>query len=292
MRKSIARKFFGVVILVCLPIANVLADAPVWKVSKGDDTVYLGGTIHILTAADYPLPAEFDKAYTNAATLVFETNMDALKTPEFQAQLMQSLMYSDGRSLKDDINAETFAALEKYCQSVGIPVEGLLNFKAGMVSVTLTMLELQKLGLMGTGVDEFYTEKAKQDKKAIDELETVAEQLSFLANMGVGEEDQLIIYTLRDIASLETMFEDLKTAWRTGDNESMRKLGLLPMKTEFPSIYNLILKDRNDNWLPRISEMFNSPEIEFVLVGALHLVGEDGLLNQLKKDGYVIEQLK
>lgn len=292
MCKFLARKTLFVAVLVCLPMANLWADTPVWKVSKGEETVYLGGTIHILTAADYPLPSAFDKAYAAAEILIFETDMDALTTPEFQAEMIQSVVYTDGRTLRDDISDETFAALQEHTQSVGMPVEGLLNFKAGMVSITLTMLELQRLGFVGTGVDQFYSDKAKQDKKVLGELETPAEQLSFIVDMGVGEEDQLLAYTLRDIKSMESMFKALKAAWRSGDNETMREMGLLPMKSDFPALYDLILKDRNDNWMPRIEAMFKSPEVEFVLVGALHLVGEDGLLNQLERDGYTIQQLK
>ncbi len=292
MIKNSIRKVLCITTLICLPTINLLAEAPVWKVSKDGDTVYVGGTIHILTATDYPLPAGFEQAYAASESLVFETNMDALTSPAFQQELMQSVIYTDGRTLRDDISEETFAALEAYGQSVGVPAAGLLNFKAGMVSMTLTMLELQRLGLMGTGVDEFYTNKAKGDKKSVAELETVAQQISFIANMGAGEEDQLIAYTLRDIKTLKSMFADMKTAWRIGDNAALREIGLLPMKSEFPALYKLILKDRNDAWLPKIVSMFESPEIEFVLVGALHLVGEDGLLAQLKRDGYAIEQLK
>jgi len=292
MIKLSIRKIVCMTALIFLPATNVLAEAPVWKVSKDGETVYVGGTIHILTAADYPLPAGFEKAYADSETLVFETNMDALASPAFQQELMQSVIYTDGRSLRDDISDETYATLEAYGQSAGVPVAGLLNFKAGMVSVTLTMMELQRLGLMGAGVDEFYTNKAKEDKKEVAELETVAQQLSFIVNMGAGEEDQLIAYTLRDIKTLKSMFADMKTAWRTGDNAALREIGLLPMKSEFPALYKLILKDRNDAWLPKLESMFESPEIEFVLVGALHLVGEDGLLSQLKREGYAVEQLK
>jgi len=281
-----------IAVLIGFPATQVWAEAPVWKVSKDGETVYVGGTIHVLTVEDYPLPDGFEKAYAAAETLVFETDMEALTSPAFQAELMQSVVYTDGRSLRDDISEETLAALEAYTQSVGVPVAQLLNFKAGMVSVTLTMIELQRLGLVGAGVDEFYTMKGKQDKKELTELETVSQQLSFIVNMGAGEEDQLIAYTLRDIKTLKSMFAEMKTAWRSGDNEALRKIALLPMKSDFPALYKLILKERNDDWMPKISAMFDSPEIEFILVGALHLVGEDGLLNQLQRDGYAIEQLK
>ena len=131
--------------------------------------------------------------------------------------------------------------LEQHLAARGIPLEAMINFKPGMLSTMLTVIELQKLGLLGTGVDEFYTQKASSDEKQIEELETLDEQIQFVADMGKGEEDQFIAYTIRDIGQLESMFDELKTAWREGDMEKMAAIGIEPMKTEFPALFKLIL---------------------------------------------------
>jgi uncharacterized protein YbaP (TraB family) len=84
---------------------------------------------------------------------------------------------------------------------------------------------------------------------------------------------------------------DLTAAWREGDQKKMAALSLEEMRTEFPDIYQQLLVGRNKNWLPRIESMLKDPEVELVLVGAMHLLGEDGVLELLRKRGYHLEQL-
>jgi uncharacterized protein YbaP (TraB family) len=170
-------------------------------------------------------------------------------------------------------------------------MDNLVKFKAGMVSVTLTIVELQRLGLAGTGVDQFFSQRAANDRKEIGALETAQEQLMFIATMGEGKEDELIAYTLRQIEDLPEMMQAMKAAWRAGDNAKMEAVALRPMEKDFPVMTDRFVEDRNDAWLPRIEAMFETEAVEFVLVGALHLVGEEGLLEQLKAKGYEIDNL-
>ncbi len=289
MNKSIA--LITIFLLCAFGSSTVSADAPVWQVTKGDKTMYIGGTIHMLTPADYPLPAAFEAAYEESEIVVFETDISALNTPEVQQDIMTAVSYVDGQTLLDDIKPETLKLLEEYCAARGIPVAMLTNFKPGMVASVLTIMELQTLGLMGTGVDEFYNTKASNDKKVVEKLETVDEQIQFIADMGKGEEDQFIAYTIRDLGQLKTMFADLKSAWRAGDMQAMEEMAIQPMKTEFPGLFKLILTDRNNDWMPDIESMLKTPEVELVLVGALHLAGENGVLEQLRRKGYTVEKI-
>ncbi|GAA3935655.1 TraB/GumN family protein [Litoribacillus peritrichatus] len=268
------------------------ADSPVWKVSKGDHHLFVGGTIHLLSKSDYPLPPAFEQAYKQASLLVFETDLEALTDPEFQKYMMNAVTYQNGTSLKEVLSAETYEAMANYLSERGVPMDRLPNFKAGMMSVTMSLVELQRLGMTGTGVDEFYNLKALQDEKGIGELETVETQVDFIANMGEGQEDELIRYTLEDLKNLNELMKDLKHAWRHGDLAKMEKDMMLPLKKDFPDVYHQMLVERNNAWLPQLENMMKDKRVEFVLVGALHLVGEDGVIHQLKKRGYKVEIVK
>ncbi len=267
------------------------ADSPVWKVQKGQHQLFIGGTIHVLEQTDYPLPPPFEKAYSESSKIVFETDMQKLKAPEFQQFMMKEMMYSDGRNLKKVLNRESFQALEEYCASRGIPVDTLLNFKPGMVSILLTVMEMQRLGMVGVGVDEFYSIKAMGDGKKTGQLETVEEQVAFLSSMGEGDEDKMISYTLRDIKILSEQMKAMKTAWRQGDLKELEKIALTPLMDDFPTLYNSMVLERNNAWVPQIEAMLKTKDVEFVLVGALHLLGEDGVLAQLAARGYDVQEL-
>ncbi len=278
--------------LLVLFSVQVYAGSSVWIVEKGANRLFIGGTIHMLTESDYPLPAAFEKAYNGAVKVILETDMQKLNSPEFQSAMMRELSYSDGRNLKQELNQETYAALENFFTMRGIPMARIIGFKPGMVSITMTVMELQRLGLVGIGVDAYYSAKSIDDRKPLGQLETVEAQIAFIANMGAGRVDEMLIYTLADIDKLPELMNAMKHAWRKGDLTQLKAIGITPFKNEFPNMYKALIADRNDAWLPKIEAMLKTREVEFVLVGALHLAGDDGLLSQLATRGYKVRQLR
>ncbi|MBV1870916.1 MAG: TraB/GumN family protein [Gammaproteobacteria bacterium] len=267
------------------------AASPVWKVSKGNSQLYVGGTVHVLGKSDYPLPAAFDIAYALSQILVFETDIQAMQSPELQQKVMANMLYSSGGGLKEVLSDATYQLLEQHLASRGVPIARMKNIKPGMVSMTLTVMELQRLGLAGTGVDEHFNARAVRDQKVLLSLETVDEQLAFIENLGLGQEDAFIRYTLRDINELPTIMQAIKKSWRRGDIDKMNVELLMPFKQDFPKVYNNLIVKRNKAWMPKLVEMMKSAEVEFVLVGALHLVGKDGVLAELETLGYKVEML-
>ncbi len=270
---------------------NLQAGSPVWRISQGDQQLYLGGTIHVLAPSDYPLPPGFAQAYGAAQTLVLETDLEAMQTPEFQAQLLRAVTYPPGETLRSKLSADTWRRLQAYLQERGVPEAMVGQMRPGMLTLTLTLLELQRLGMMGTGVDQYFAQQARRDGKALGELETLAQQLGFLRQLGAGEEDALVAYTLRDLDQLAEIMGALKQAWRTGDRQGLVRIALLPMRRQSPGVHEALLVARNRDWLPQLERLMATPEVELVLVGALHLVGEEGLLEQLVGQGYRVEQL-
>lgn len=278
--------------ICCLVFSSAgFAKSPVWKISKNGQHLFIGGTIHLLTESDYPLPVEFDKAYASSMLLVLEADLQKVASPEFQQVLLQSAVYPGDQTIQQFLKPGTLKTLETYLASRGIPMEAIVKFKPGILSVTLTVMELQRLGLMGTGVDEFYNSKALNGQREIRHLETVQDQLDFISKMGDGNEDAFIEYTLNDLENLPNLFESMKNAWRAGDMVRLGEVALDPWKDRFPKIYDSLLVKRNNNWIPQIVAMLETKEIEFVLFGVLHMVGEHGILKQLEALGYRIENM-
>jgi len=198
-------------------------------------------------------------------------------------------MYAEGKTLKDDLSEKTYKALVDYVVSIGLTIDALNQFKPPMIMITLLMAELQRLGMANTGVDNYFNHKAVDDGKTLDELESVQVQLDVIANMGKGHEDEMILSTIAETRELASIMEDMKDAWRKGDIKQLEKIGILPMKADFPDLYRLLLVERNNSWIPKIEAFLATPETEFVLVGALHLVGFEGLISKLHSLGYKVE---
>lgn len=277
-------------ILAATMTGSVQAASSVWLVSNGEHRLYIGGTVHVLNAQDYPLPIEFDKAYAQADTLILETDMQKLESAEFQQLMLRELSYPKGQDLKQVLTTETYQALSEFCAVRGIGMQVINNFKPSMVTMMLTMVELQRLNFSGTGVDKHYSLKAMADGKAQGQLETAEAQLAFIAAMGQGNEDALIRYSLRDMQDLPSFMNAMKAAWRKGDTAKLKRIALDSMQQEFPDLYQSLLVQRNNNWLPQIESMLTTKDTELILVGALHLVGKDGLLERLKASGYEVTQ--
>ena len=286
---KIQKYFFVFILLWSIASSHAYANSPVWKISKNGNHLFLGGTIHLLTQADYPLPSAFEAAYKNSMILVLETDLQKYTAPEFQQKMIQKTMYQGDQDITQVLQPETIEALKTHLASRGIPLKPMLKFKPGMLSISLTMIELQTLGLVGTGVDQFYSLRAINESKKMRYLETVDEQLEFLVNMGQGSENELILYTLNDIEHLPKFLGSMKEAWKRGDNAQMQRVAMDPWIDRFPHMYDSLIVDRNNNWVPQIEEMLRTEEIELILFGYLHLVGEDGILEQLEVRGYTIE---
>ena len=263
----------------------------VWKVSNGEDTVYVGGTIHILPVSEFPLPSKFTDTYEKADTLVFEVKMPDPTDIEGQQKMMAGLAYAEGKTLKDVISDETYQALNTYLSNFGASADQLARFKPGMVASMLVAMEAQRSQLAGQGVDAYFMQLAARDGKTSEYLESLDFQINMLANMGAGEEDRLISETLETLPELKDMLKSTIKAWRQGDTDQIDELVVDTFKRESPTSYDDVFTKRNQNWVPQIEAMFGDEDQEFVLVGAGHLVGDDSVIALLEAKGYKIEQM-
>jgi len=275
-----------------LSLTNVVcADTSVWQVSSGDNTIYLGGTVHLLRPTDFPLPAEYEQAYEASSEIYFEVDMQAMNEPAVQMKMATQLTYSDGRSLKTLLNSEAYTALSEYAAGVGLPMMVVEQLKAGMVVTMFQLLEFQRIGFTPQGVDTYFNEKARADAKSLGNFETIDEQIAMLGRMGEGYESEFILLSLEDMEEIEELMDPMIAAWREGNKDALAELFVDKMKEEVPQLYDSMLRQRNLKWFHQIQQMLMDSDTEFVLVGAAHLVGEDGLLGLLISSGYQVKQL-
>lgn len=281
------------VILLVSASSPTRADTAVWEVSKDGSTVYLGGTIHVLSAADYPLPQAFEVAYQKSEIVFFEVDIAELSGGEFLSLLGRKSAYPLGTTLKSKLSDSTWLLFDAAMKELGLSAYAVNHLRPGAVMSTLMSLEMIKLGMVADGVDRYFYEQSAADKKQTGSLETAEQQVQLITELGQGNEDEFIQYLVEDLKSFSSQFVALKGAWLHGDNSQLSTLSRLDeLKAEDPAMYQAILDDRNRAWLPLIENMFQSPAVELVLVGALHLVGEDGLLHLLTEKGYQVKQMQ
>ncbi len=278
-----------ILFICCTFCSQALAASPIWQITSGRYKIYIGGTIHVLAEADFPLPRVFDRAYKKADILVFETDIGKTAEPEFSSHVMELMTYPGQTTLKSKLSAGTYADLTAFSTERGIEVHALNKFKPGMIMAVLTLAEGARAGAVAAGVDERFYIQGQKDNKPMQFLEAPMAQISFLSQIGIGKEDEMIAYILKDIGSLKDLLPVMKKAWRTGNNKLMFDATLAPLKAEYPDLYATMMVDRNLAWLPAIEKMLKTPETEFILVGAAHLAGDQGLIRLLKQKGFRVK---
>ncbi len=278
---------------LCLSLAaSAFCESSVWVAKTDSSVLYIGGTIHLLRDSDKPFPPEYERAYKESETVVFETDFVELQKPETQQAIMAKGMYAEGRTLEDVLSEDAYRQLSDYCEASGLPLEQLNQFKPSMVLLTIMGVELQKTGALQKGIDMHYHARATEDQRTIDGLETVTEQIDMLTSMGEGYESAYIIYNLSEMEHITESFDKLVKAWKVGDDSTLTDMFIVEFKRDFPKLFDLILADRNAKWAPEIEAYLLTPETEFVLVGAAHLLGKDGVLALLEERGYAVEKMK
>ncbi|HSH41986.1 MAG TPA: TraB/GumN family protein [Arenicellales bacterium] len=285
------RRPFTALLALALPAAG-LADAAVWRVTGGPSPFYVAGTIHKLSPDHYPLPEEYQAAYQRSEVLVFETDIAAMQSTDVRSQLAARSRLPDGETLTGLLQPETRRALADYCADTDFPVERLERLRPAPAMLTLLAVALNDLGVTAPGVDEYFHRRARADAKATLALETPEQQIDYLLSLDQGDPNGFVMRSIADLrearrGGLETSLD----IWRQGDEEKLVEHFLKDPLLEAPELYQALLVERNRNWMTSIRQFAETAEIELVLVGVAHLLGEHGLPALLAAEGYAVEKL-
>jgi uncharacterized protein YbaP (TraB family) len=261
----------------------------IWNVERDGRTSWLVGSLHVLTQDSYPLPAAMDQAFGRAKTLVEETDVNDISSPEILGVVASRGMFTNGQTLETVLPAASYTQLAQRMGATGLPIDMVKLMRPWMVELTLSGLELQRAGFdPELGIDVHYRRRAAQNGMALSMLETAAEQIDYLAGLPLDLQVAQLQKTLEEGDTELKEVREIAAAWRAGDAAAIERLMLKEMK-ESPAYYQTLVVDRNRRWIPRIESCLATGSC-FVVVGAAHMVGSDGLIAMLRQKGYRITQ--
>lgn len=276
-------------LLLCWARASAEPPKPLlWQVSDEDNTVYLLGSFHMLKAEDYPLAAAANKAFDDAEKIYFEVSPDELNDPDRVKSIMKAGFITGDATLEQSLHAETWRRMQKYCEVNGLPLDTFQAMKPWLAAVTIASLEIAKAGyLPDLGLDKHYMEMAGIARKETVGLETLSQQFGVFDHMDIKEQELFLNQTLKDMQGPRQLHE-LHKRWRNGDAEGLLQLLRQNTVNEIPEFYRRLNSERNRAWVPQISAFLreNHEGSALVVVGSLHLLGADGLIELLKKQGF------
>ena len=252
--------------------------------------VFLLGSLHVLKSDTYPLANAINEAYSLSQKVVFETDLAAMMDPVVMAKMMAMGLYPEGQTLLQNIPEEMRSSLKKKMTDLGMPMEHFGRFRPWFMAVTLTALELQRLGFSPEyGIDVHFYGRAGSDQKEIGYLEPVDFQLDLLGKMNEQDQNAFLGQTLKDLDVAAQMADDMLKSWEKGDVDNLYAI-LFKSFEGYPQIENRLLGQRNIDWVKKIEAMTAEDKNIFIIVGAGHLIGPGSVVALLKEKGYKVKQ--
>ncbi len=275
---------------LCLGARAEPAHHILWQVKGKHNTVYLLGSVHMLKAADSALPSEAMHAYAASKILVMELDLNGAGTESLLDSSGELETLPEGQTLAEAAGPQLYAKLIARTQPLGLGPEVLEHFQPWFAALMLQQLELAQSGFdSAAGVDEQFAALAQADQKPIIGLETIDEQLGFFAHLSLEQQREFLRSTLEDSASVQSETDAVVRAWQHGDTAKLEQL-LREGTNESPELYRLLTTERNRRWLPKITQLLSADDNYLVIVGALHLIGHDGVIELLQRQGYTAVQ--
>jgi uncharacterized protein YbaP (TraB family) len=289
MRHRLVAAVVGLVLL-STPLLGQTGRNFLWKVEGNGGTAYLLGSLHVLTPEWYPLSARINQAFAESKTLVEEVDIDETSDPASMMAALAKAMLSDGKTLDQVVAPEVYAEVTRRAEAAGLPMMALQRMKPWLVAITLMAPTLQASGFKPElGVDRHFYDRAKASGMKRQALETLAYQLDRFDQLPPKLQEDLLKTTMEDLDTEVKGVKEMAQAWSEGNVTSMEKLTLAALQ-ESPELYKRLLVERNNNWMPHVETCIKEKAGCFIVVGAAHLVGPDGLPALLSKKGYKVTQ--
>ncbi len=259
-----------------------------WKAQKDGAAVYLLGSVHALKEDSYPLPAVIDAAFDRSAVVVFEIDLDEMTDAALQMITTGSL--AEGQTLEEVIGPDLWSEFSEKMNASGMPPSMFQFMKPWMAALTLASLELERAGYSpAAGIDTHFSDRAKEAGKERMALETVDFQVGLFADLTAEESLAFFEYTVADLETMIPVLDELAAKWLAGDAGFVQTM----MGEEFedyPDLYEKLISGRNRSWMPAIEGLLAGDRVAMVVVGSMHLVGKDGIIEMLRQKGYTVTQ--
>jgi uncharacterized protein YbaP (TraB family) len=284
----------SIVLWLSIATAQVVASGqPVtmWQTQGDHNRIYILGSIHLLRTSDYPIPSVIYEAYEEAETLIMELDMDDMDPMETQALVLELGMLKDGHTLQDKLGSRNYAEAVKLAEAIDIPLAMLAGTKPWLAAVTVETMMLTRVGFdPANGIEMHLMSRAANDNKNVTGLETARQQIEMLNDLSGKAQNEMFMQVLAEGGQIEAILDEIIDAWRNGDTAFMEETLLSDMAGS-RELYQSIVVDRNKNWVRQISELLDDDDDYLIVVGTMHLIGEDGVPQLLRNRGMQVEQV-
>lgn len=258
---------------------NTALKPALWQIEHQGQVSYLFGSIHIGKASWYPLPKSVTQAYESSDSLVVELN-----TLIHGNEVQEAMALPIGKTLKQELAATTYQKLQQYVTSYGVPMAAFEQLKPWAAATVAAILPYMSQGLMPQhGIDMHFITDATRKAKRIVELESVEFQLGMLEKL-FGDETAFVELLDMPLSDAKALVD----YWFVGDMEGLDRITSAQMS---PEQMELLLRKRNHAWMIKLKQLLSGSQSHFIVVGAAHLAGKDGVPALLSAQGYKLKRI-
>ena len=261
-----------------------------WTVRSEKGVAHLLGSIHLLKKEMYPLDRRIEEAFAGSSVLAVETDIGAREKANLEKFIRENALYPEGDALEKHVSRETYDLVRRKLHPLGM--SRVDRMKPWALALTAATIEYMKMGLdPDYGIDRYFLEKAEGKKKVV-ELEDYGYVVHLLEGLPDGIQDLFLFYTLADLANVGREADNIIAYWSAGDAQGMESV-ITRSVNEYPKlrpVYEILVSRRNRSMTEKIEGYLQKGETCFIVVGAAHLVGKDGILERLRGKGYAVDQ--
>ena len=262
-----------------------------WRVTTGHSTLYLLGSVHVLPRNAYPLRPALEHAFSNSERLVFEINIATVTRSSLRAEATRAGFYPRGQSLSKNVSPQTLLLLREVLPNFGLTLKKVNRLRPSFLAQMLETRILAQAGYSPDyGVDLYFYRRAVIARKPVMGLETLRDQTNLFRGLTPSQDEQYLVRTIRALPYYPALVGSMVDAWRNGNIAQLDRFINQGLKMN-PWEHQTLLVRRNSIWLPQIERFAQDRHNYLIVVGAGHLIGNEGLVAQLKRAGYPVEQL-
>ncbi|MDF1826529.1 MAG: TraB/GumN family protein [Verrucomicrobiales bacterium] len=260
--------------------------APIWELKGPHATIYLAGSVHLLREKDLPIPTGFDEVYELADEVIFELDIADMMNPATMQRIREAGLLPEGETIADHFDEKTVSAIHSYLKGLGVPANALDRMKPGTLYLSLTSMTATKQGAKAElGLEIQFHRKARDEEKPTRGLETIDYQMSLFHQIQTETIQRLINEMIDEKEDSPEALDRVIAAWKSGDPKQIEEIIVAELAEE-EEIKNLLLVQRNKNWIPPIEKALGGQKNVMFLVGAAHLAGDDSVIELLQRKGY------
>lgn len=288
--------------LLVMAMTAVIATAAhsqlLWKVTDNNSgkTSYVFGTHHFAPLSLLDSIKGLDAAMQNADKVYGELDMQAAMDPSAMMGMQQMIMAPADSTIDKVLTAKQLADLNMAWAKYGtdeVPMEALYMLKPAGLSTQLAALMSAKVlpdMNVGQGIDNELQVRARKAGKLVAGLETMEFQTNMLLGDPISKQAEDLMETIEDIDAEAGKLVRLTSAYLAQNYKDIETICAESVLKNPESAEKMIIS-RNNNWMKQLEPEMKNTNL-LVVVGAGHLVGDKGILNQLKQAGYTVTPVK